>query len=172
MKSKIYAEILSEVTPEIEAKVEQKANQILAMKDLTKVFIDLKKCTEEQRKLLPQILEKAGEKIGEKIYIHNTSMVSEYPYFHKPTYANYWTMGTSNSIPEKQELTYPDFIKLFEGGEEVRTELLPDVAYWRHRCLLAEKCLSESPCDPDITNEQIKAHNSYNEFIETFGNKD
>ena len=87
------------------------------MKDLTKYYIDLSKLSEEERTSLPQILEKAGEKIGEKVYIHNTSMVLGYPYFHKPTYANYWTIGTCNSLPEKTKLTYPEFIELFEGGE-------------------------------------------------------
>jgi len=37
--------------------------------------------------------------------------------------------------------------------------------YWRIRCELAEKCLEESPCDPDISAEQIAAHKSYNEFL-------
>jgi hypothetical protein len=38
-------------------------------------------------------------------------------------------------------------------------------SYWRIRCELAEKCLEESPCDPDISAEQIAAHKSYNEFL-------
>jgi len=31
-------------------------------------------------------------------------------------------------------------------------------SYWKKRCLAAERCLEVSPCDPDITKEQIKAH--------------
>jgi len=37
--------------------------------------------------------------------------------------------------------------------------------YWKQRCLLAERYLEESPCDPDITIEQHKAWNAYIEFI-------
>lgn len=77
-----------------------------------------------------------------------------------------------NNRGHRTELTYSKFIKLLEGGDEVKTELIPDVAYWRYRCLLAEKCLSVSPCDPDITEEQIKSHKDYNEYLETFGKKD
>lgn len=43
--------------------------------------------------------------------------------------------------------------------------------YWKQRCLLVEKCLSESPCDPDITNEQIKAHSDLREFLNTYKTK-
>lgn len=30
--------------------------------------------------------------------------------------------------------------------------------YWRKRCTAAENFIKESPCDPDITQDQIKAH--------------
>jgi hypothetical protein len=53
----------------------------------------------------------------------------------------------------------------------VSDSLLSDVDYWKQRCLLAEKCLEESPCDPDITSDQIKAHNAYNKFISWAGNE-
>ena len=36
---------------------------------------------------------------------------------------------------------------------------------WKQRCLLAEKCMEESPSDPDITTAQIEAHKEYNEFL-------
>ena len=52
----------------------------------------------------------------------------------------------------------------------VISSLLSDVDYWRQRCLLAEKCLEESPCDPDITSDQIKAWNAYHKFISWAGN--
>lgn len=48
--------------------------------------------------------------------------------------------------------------------------LLSDVDYWKQRCLLAEKCLEESPCDPDITDDQIKAWDAYHKFIRWAGN--
>lgn len=40
-----------------------------------------------------------------------------------------------------------------------------DAEYWRRRCELAERCLEVSPCDPDITKEQIVAHKAYDEFL-------
>ena len=52
----------------------------------------------------------------------------------------------------------------------VSGSLLSDVDYWKQRCLLAEKCLEETPCDPDITSDQIKAWNAYHKFISWAGN--
>ncbi len=52
----------------------------------------------------------------------------------------------------------------------VSGSLLSDLDYWKQRCLLAEKCLEESPCDPDITSDQIKAWNAYHKFISWAGN--
>lgn len=52
----------------------------------------------------------------------------------------------------------------------VSGSLLSDVDYWKQRCLLAEKCLEESPCDPDMTSDQIKAWNAYHKFISWAGN--
>lgn len=48
--------------------------------------------------------------------------------------------------------------------------LLSDVDYWKQRCLAAEKCLEESPCDPDITTSQIYAWETYHKFIGLYGN--
>ena len=56
------------------------------------------------------------------------------------------------------------------GIANVSGSLLSDLDYWKLRCELAEKCIEESPCDPDITSDQIKAHNDYNKFISNFGN--
>lgn len=33
--------------------------------------------------------------------------------------------------------------------------------YWMSRCYAAEKCIEVSPCDPDITAEQIEAHKTW-----------
>lgn len=56
------------------------------------------------------------------------------------------------------------------GKPHVSGALLSDVDYWKQRCLLAEQCLEQSPCDPDITSEQIKALNAYHKFISWAGN--
>jgi len=37
--------------------------------------------------------------------------------------------------------------------------------YWKTRCLLAERVNETSPCDPDITSQQIEAHKTYNDFL-------
>lgn len=83
------------------------------MKDLTKYFIDLSKCSEEQRKSLPQILEKAGEEIysTEKQWLENGEFDEPHLYLCD---TRIWI---TSYVPNLTELTYPEFIKLFEGGE-------------------------------------------------------
>ena len=36
--------------------------------------------------------------------------------------------------------------------------------YWEKRCRAAEDFIKESPCDPDITYNQIQAHNKWQDF--------
>lgn len=36
--------------------------------------------------------------------------------------------------------------------------------YWKERCEAAERVINESPCDPDITSNQIKAINVWEEI--------
>lgn len=38
--------------------------------------------------------------------------------------------------------------------------------YWKDRCQKAENYINESPCDPDITEKQIKAYSEWKEMIE------
>lgn len=73
----------------------------------------------------------------------------------------------------KDKRTQEECIGFIDGYNAALTKLkllLSDLEYWKQRCELAEKCLEESPCDPDITSDQIKAHNAYNKFISNFGN--
>jgi len=49
--------------------------------------------------------------------------------------------------------------------------VVPD-NYWAKRCELAETCNEESPCDPDILEDQIKAWNAYHKFIKEQGQRD
>ena len=49
---------------------------------------------------------------------------------------------------------------------------LSELEYWKNRCLLAEKCLGETPCDPDITFNQRLAWGTYYSFISKFGDLD
>lgn len=46
-----------------------------------------------------------------------------------------------------------------------------DADYWSERCKHAENIWEKSPCDPDITEEQIEAHNEYHNFIKENGSK-
>lgn len=46
-----------------------------------------------------------------------------------------------------------------------------DADYWSERCKHAENIWEKSPCDPDITDEQIEANNEYHNFIKENGSK-
>lgn len=52
------------------------------------------------------------------------------------------------------------------------SDLLSDVEYWKTRCVLMEEIEKASPCDPDITPQQIKSYNAYNKFISHYGKKE
>jgi hypothetical protein len=69
---------------------------------------------------------------------------------HKP----YW-LGKKETLEEY----LPKLKQIGEGGE----------SYWKKRCLLAEKCLEVSPCDPDITKEQIEAHEAWQQLKSSIG---
>lgn len=86
------------------------------MKDLTIYFIDLSKLNKEERKSLPQILDKAGENIHEQTLdnLLNDRYDDEYIYLAQ-FFNGEWVRF--NDKLSRTELTYPEFIKLFEGGE-------------------------------------------------------
>lgn len=83
-------------------------------------------------------------------------------------------------FPQFGTKEFNDLASAYFGGDPKQTpqlnisdvsgSLLSDTDYWKQRCLLAEKCLEESPCDPDITSDQIKAWNAYHKFISWAGN--
>ena len=89
-----------------------------AMKDFSKYYIDLSKCTEEQRKSFPQILVKNRQKYTPGF--NDNLSDSDIVHFH-----NTWkTWALSVGIPDdKTELTYPEFIKLFEKPKTVSQSL-------------------------------------------------
>lgn len=39
--------------------------------------------------------------------------------------------------------------------------------YWMKRCIAAELFIAKSPCDPDITKEQIEAYKIWQAFKDT-----
>lgn len=41
---------------------------------------------------------------------------------------------------------------------------MKDLEYWKQRCEAAERYISVSPCDPDITEEQFRAHSEWIEI--------
>lgn len=78
------------------------------MKDLTKYFIDLSKCSEDQQKHIFSLL---PEPRNWKVY------AILYNYFFLNYDANEWMVGGEYDITNKTELAYSDFIKLFECVE-------------------------------------------------------
>lgn len=82
------------------------------------IYLDLSKCSEEERKSLPQILEKAGQEVYflAKPTLLSGKLDTYYPYlvFSRPS-SNIWVF--SHVKPDRTEITYPEFIKIFEVGE-------------------------------------------------------
>ena len=93
------------------------------MKDLTKIYIDLSKCTEEERKHIRTKIFNSEFPIATITrYILENMMeyrIKENPYLLINEFVH-WKLN--ESIRDKTELTYPEFIKLFEGGEDTDTE--------------------------------------------------
>lgn len=80
------------------------------MKDLTKYYIDLGKCSEEQQKHIIPLLPKPEVK-------QQYTIGGDFKYLHYDGDFGWW-VDKEFFITEKTELTYPEFIKLFEGGED------------------------------------------------------
>lgn len=78
--------------------------------DKTKIFINLTKCTEEEQKHVFTLLPDRQEHLQYRIDQYNTFL-----YLDNET-GLWWVNG--DTIPKnKTELTYPDFIKLFDDGD-------------------------------------------------------
>ena len=41
-----------------------------------------------------------------------------------------------------------------------------NLEYWEKRCKLAENFIDKSPCDPDITNDQMRAFEEWQSFVQ------
>lgn len=124
MKSKILSEILSEVTPEIEDKVEQKTLEIMKA-NKENIFLDLSKLSEEQIKALFSILQKYDQKIYhetlDSLFTDFTSDIFN-PYLEFQNGIGWVETANAFENTEKQEVTYPEFVKLFEGGETIKSD--------------------------------------------------
>lgn len=76
-------------------------------------YIDLSKCSEEQIKRLPQIIGLQDE------YLIDFMNAGDFTDFYDLHFnKNNWNISKNIEDTDKTELLYPDFIKLFEGGEE------------------------------------------------------
>lgn len=67
------------------------------------IYLDLSKCTEEEQRILEKL---TGFKI---------SYIKRYPYLQ--IIFSGWNQSDCTHLEGKTEITYPEFIKLFEGGE-------------------------------------------------------
>ena len=93
-----------------------------------KYFIDLSKCSKEQIKALPQKFEKAGHKILSETLsdLISGKITDGFKFlFYSPGGWN------QNDYPlnGRTEITYPEFIKLFEDGEKGKTQLSFETEY-------------------------------------------
>lgn len=82
---------------------------------------------------------------------------------------NGWLSGGCND-EDRKKLTN-DIALAISSNDTQAVISSSDSFYWKERCRLAEKCLDESPCDPDITSTQIKAGNKYRGYLVIKGNK-
>lgn len=76
--------------------------------DKSKFYLDLSKCTEEEQEHIFSLL---PEPINEEDYMIFDS------FYNLHSHNERWYCGSSWVSIDKTELTYPEFIKLFEGGE-------------------------------------------------------
>ena len=93
--------------------------------DKSKIYLDLSKCTEEKQKHIISLL---PEPRNWKVYAM----------FDNKVFLNYnvdeWIVGSKFYIADKQELTYPEFIKLFENDSlslQTKLEMFYDFLYER-----------------------------------------
>lgn len=106
----------------------------MEISNIEKYFIDLSKCSEEQRKHIFSLLPDRKKTVQYWFDKHNILL-----YFDDED--GLWWVNGDIAPADKTEITYPEFIKLFEGGEE--TEVL-----------IVENCIS--------IEELTKLCNDYN----------
>lgn len=82
--------------------------------DKSKYFLDLSKCTEEEQiKAIAFLPEPINEDDYDITHIHLYLLYDDEDCM--------WWVSTKYFLADKTELTYPEFIKLFEGGEGEKT---------------------------------------------------
>ena len=122
-----------------------------------KYFIDLSKLSKEQIKALPKKFEKAGHKILSETLsdLISGKITDGFKFlFYSPSGWN------QNDYPlnGRTEITYPEFIKLFEGGEEEKeneVENIKDIAH-TEGVLIGLKICKEMWAQGNISYENIQ----------------
>ncbi|MCZ2084835.1 MAG: hypothetical protein LC112_11235 [Flavobacteriales bacterium] len=78
--------------------------------DKSKIYLDLSKCTEEEQiKAIAFLPEPINEDDYDITHIHLYLIYDDEDCM--------WWVSTKYFLADKNEITYPEFIKLFEGGE-------------------------------------------------------
>ena len=85
-------------------------NNTMEISNIEKYFIDLSKCSEEQRKHIFSLLPDRKKTVQYWFDKHNILL-----YFDDED--GLWWVNGDIAPADKTEITYPEFIKLFEGGE-------------------------------------------------------
>lgn len=76
--------------------------------------------------------------------------------------ANDWVSRLCKTGGQAWSLQIPPNPK--RDPDMVFSELCRRAEYWQTRCILAEKYIAQSPCDPDIYPSQVEAHTAWQEF--------
>ena len=86
-------------------------NNTMEISNIEKYFIDLSKCSEEQQKHIVSLLPDRKKTVQYWFDKHNILL-----YFDDED--GLWWVNGDIAPADKTELLYPEFIKLFEGGED------------------------------------------------------
>lgn len=74
----------------------------------------------------------------------------------------YLKSNASENIEWLDEST-PPVSAMEDGWVKELDDMARQKDYWYNRCYQAELCIEKSPCDPDITKEQIEVHKLWEE---------
>ena len=75
------------------------------------IYIDLSKCSDDELKHIFSLLPEENDESQYAIF-------KIFKYLNYDEIAEYWFVGDGRTISKKTELTYPEFIKLFDGEED------------------------------------------------------
>ena len=90
--------------------------------DKSKIYLDLSKCTEEEIKETYKKIKNSDQNIHTQTKRDLINGIVTHCYWILFFDGNAWNQNEA-PLSGKTEITYPEFIKLFEGGEGEKTEL-------------------------------------------------